>query len=304
MIPGAVPGSSMEDLVTSAVDYGGLDVEGEPVRLRLNASVVRIRHDGPPESAASVTVTYTEGDRLKTVSAGQVVLACWHRVIPYLTDELGEAQVAALNDQRKVPLIYTNVLLRNWEAFETLGVSGFEDPTGFWGAAAIDFPVSMGDYRFAESPADPVLLHLWKIPTTRDPKMSPREQAAAGRLALTEIGFEDMEREVRDMLARALGPAGFDPARDIEAITCNRWSHGYAIEYMRPWDQYWPDGPLPIEAARRPWGRIAIANSDSGAYAYAHSAIDQAGRAVNDLLGGSAITGYATFPGPAIEVAG
>ena len=127
----------------------------------------------------------------------------------------------------------------------------------------IDFPVSMGEYQFAETPADPVLLHLWKIPTTRDPKMSAREQAAAGRLALTTISFEDMEREVRDMLARALGPAGFDPARDIEAITCNRWSHGYAIEYMRPWDAYWPDGPLPIETSRKPWGRIAIANSDA-----------------------------------------
>lgn len=304
LIPGALPGATMEDLVVTPVDYGKLDLEASPVRLRLNASVVRVKHDGPPESAASVTVTYTDGAALKTVSAGQVVLACWHRVIPYLTDELGEAQVEALNDQHKVPLIYTNVLIRNWEAFQQLGISGFEDPTGFWGAAVIDFPVSMGDYSFAETPADPVLLHLWKIPTTKDPKMSAREQAAAGRQALTEIGFEDMEREVRDMLARALGPAGFDPARDIEAITCNRWSHGYAIEYMRPWDQYWPDGPLPIEAARKPWGRIAIANSDSGAYAYAHSAIDQAGRAVDELLGAGAITGYATFPGPDIEVVG
>ena len=304
MIPEALPGSGMEDLVTTPVDYGKLDIEGSPVRLRLDASVVRVKHDGPVESAASVTVTYTDGETLKSVSAGQVVLACWHRVIPYLTDELGEVQVAALNDQHKVPLIYTNVLLRNWEAFETLGVSGFEDPTGFWGAAVIDFPVSMGNYQFAETPDDPVLLHLWKIPTTRDPAMSAREQAAAGRLALTTISFEDMEREARDMLARALGPAGFDPARDIEAFTCNRWSHGYAIEYMRPWDAYWPDGPLPIEAARQPWGRIAIANSDSGAYAYAHSAIDQAGRAVNELLGGNAITGFATFPGPDLEVVG
>src|SRR4051812_40713392 len=49
-----------------------------------------------------------------------------------------------------------------------------------------------------------------------------------------------------------------------------RWSHGYAYEYIRPWDVFWPDGPLPIEAARQPWGRIAIANADSGAYAYAH----------------------------------
>ena len=67
---------------------------------------------------------------------------------------------------------------------------------------------------------------------------------------------------------------------------------------MRPWDGFWPDGRLPIETARKGWGRIAIANADAGAYAYAHSAIDQAGRAVNELLGG--IGGFATFPGPAL----
>jgi spermidine dehydrogenase len=126
--------------------------------------------------------------------------------------------------------------------------------------------------------------------------MSARDQATAGRYTLSTMSFEDMERELRDLMNRALQGGGFDAARDIEAITLNRWSHGYALEYMRPWDRYWPDGPLPIEAARKGWGRIAIANSDSGAYAYVHSAIDQAGRAVNELIGG--VSGFATFPGP------
>ena len=108
-----------------------------------------------------------------------------------------------------------------------------------------------------------------------------------------------MEREIRDLLGRALKGGGFDPARDIEAITINRWSHGYALEYMRPWDAFWPDGPLPIETSRKPWGRIAIANSDAGAYAYVHSAIDQAGRAVKELLGDKAnMPAFADFPGP------
>ena len=300
MIPAALPGSTMEDLVVTPVDYSLLDVAGDPVRLRLNSSVVKVAHDGAPDAAESVIVTYTAGDALKTVKASHVVLACWHRVIPYLTNEISAAQVEALNDQHKVPLIYTNVLLRNWEAMANLKVGGITDPTGFWGGAEIDFPVSMGSYTFAQSPSDPMILHLSKIPLTGDPTMSAREQAAAGRHSLTTITFEDMEREIRDLLQRSLGAGGFDAARDIEAITCNRWSHGYALEYMRPWDQYWPDGPLPIEAARKGWGRIAIANSDSGAYAYAHSAIDQAGRAVNELIGG--IEGYSTFPGPDIEV--
>ena len=55
----------------------------------------KVAHDGKPDSAKSVTVTYVEDGKLKTVQAGHVVLACWHRVIPYLTDELAPEQVEA-----------------------------------------------------------------------------------------------------------------------------------------------------------------------------------------------------------------
>jgi spermidine dehydrogenase len=299
LIPGALPGSGMESLATASALYDKLDVAGDPVRLRLNASVVKVKHDGAPATAKSATVTYVEKDMLKTVKAGHVVLACWHRVIPYLTDELGDAQVEALQDQQKVPLIYSNVLIRNWRAFEKLGIDGFETPSGFWGGAAIDFPVSMGEYKFAQQADDPVLLHIAKVVVAGERGQSARDQALAGRRSLMELTFEEMERQIRDMLGRALADGGFDPARDIEAITCNRWSHGYAYEYMRPWDAFWPDGELPIAKARKPWGRIAIANADSGAYAYAHSAIDQAARSVRDLLGDPGnLPAYADFPGP------
>ena len=306
LIPAAVPGQGMESLVLTPTDYAKLDVAGDPVRLRLNASVVKVAHDGKPDSAKSVTVSYVDaGGKLKTVQAGHVVLACWHRVIPYLTDELAPEQVESLNDQQKVPLIYTNVLIRNWEAFAKLGIKGFDAPSSFWSGAEIDFPVSMGDYKFAQEPGDPVLLHLSKVPLGDERGLSSREQSLAGRRYLTTLDFEEMEREIRDMLGRALSEGGFDPARDIEAITANRWSHGYAYEYMRPWDTFWPDGKLPIEAARKSWGRIAIANSDSGAYAYVHSAIDQAARAVRDLLGHSAnLPAYADFPGPPRDMLG
>jgi spermidine dehydrogenase len=299
LIPSALPGSGMESLATAVAAYDKLDVAGNPVRLRLNASAVKVKHDGAPGDAKSVTVTYVEDGKLKTVRAGHVVLACWHRVIPFLTDEIGADQVAALQDQQKVPLIYANVQIRNWRAFDKLGIDGFETPSSFWGGVSIDFPVSMGDYKFAQTPDDPVLLHLFKVVVGDQRGLPARDQALAGRQSLVELGFEEMERQIRDTLGRALGAGGFDPARDIEAITCNRWSHGYAYEYMRPWDQFWPDGELPIVKARKPWGRIAIANSDSGAYAYAHSAIDQAARAVRELLGDPGnLPAYADFPGP------
>lgn len=295
LIPGAVPGSTMDDLVTATVDYGAMDRPGNPVRLRLGSSVVKVAHDGDPASAKTVTLTYVEEGALKTVTGSQVILACWHRVIPHITAELPAAQVDALNDMVKTPLVYANVQLRNFESFANLGIAGFSVVPGFWSGVWLDDPVSMGDYQCPQSPSEPVVLHVWSIPGTGD-GTSARDQSTAARYALTTMTFEDMERSIRDLLQRALAGGGFEAARDIEAITVNRWSHGYALEYMWPWDQYWPKGALPIETARKGWGRIAIANSDSGAYAYAHSAIDQAGRAVNELIGG--IEGFATFPGP------
>ncbi|MET3899326.1 spermidine dehydrogenase [Devosia sp. UYZn731] len=305
LIPDAVPGTTMEDLVTAQVNYGVLDSPENTTRLRLNASVVRVAHDGPPSDATNVILTYVENGGLKTVTGANVVLACWHRVIPHITSELPPAQVEALNDQVKVPLIYTNVQLKNWQAFAKLGIDSFECPSGFWDGANIDMPVTMGDYAFADKPDDPVLLHISKVVVTPDPSMGARDQATAGRYALMDLTFEQMEFEIRDMLDRALKAGGFDAATDIEAITCNRWSHGYALEYMRPWDQFWPDGPLPIEASRKGWGRIAIANSDAGAYAYAHSAMDQAARAVSELLGDKAkLAEFSKFPGPPLDMIG
>ncbi|HET6377286.1 MAG TPA: FAD/NAD(P)-binding protein [Methylocella sp.] len=298
LIPGAQAGSTMEDLVLNPVNYGRLDDASNAVRVRLRSTCVKLRHTGPLETAESVEAVYFRDGRLETVTAAHMIIACWHRVVPLICDEIGKAQQEALRDQVKVPLVYGNVLIRNWEAFRRIGLSGFTDPGGFWDGAFIDFPVSVGSYRFPSKPSEPILLHLPKTVIAAN-GASPREQSQAGRASLLTIAFEDYEREIRDLLGRALSGGGFDPAEDIEAITVNRWSHGYSCEYMRPWDSFWPDGPLPIYAARKGWGRIAIANADSGAYAYAHSAIDQAARAVAELLG--PVPGepeYTAFPGP------
>jgi spermidine dehydrogenase len=304
LIPAAVAGTTMEDLVLGETDYGRLDDVASRVRIRLEAPCVKLRHLGAPAIAETVEATYLQGGRLKTVAADRAVIACWHREIPFLCDECGEAQKQALADQQKVPLVYANVLIRSWSAFSKLGISGFVDLTGFWDGAFIDDPVSVGPYRFPEDPAEPMLLHLPKV-AVGGGGAPPREQSLMGRRALAALDFADYEREIRDLLARALGPGGFDPARDVEAIAVNRWSHGYSCEYMRPWDAYWPNEPMPIERSRRGWGRIAIANADAGAYAYAHSAIDQAARAVAELLGPDAdAPAFAGFPGPPLDKLG
>jgi spermidine dehydrogenase len=299
LIPAALPDAQgMEGLVDARLQADRLDVADEPVRLRQRSTVVGLRHLGPPDRAELVELRYVDAQgRLRAVRAKQVLLACWHRVIARLTDELPARQVAALNDQVKVPLLYATVLLNNWRAWQRAGVSSLNVVDGFWGEVGLDFPVSMGGQRFAQHPDEPILLHLAKVVVPGDGRPA-RAQAAAGRAQLLQWDFVFLEGQVRALLQGALGGHGFDAERDIEALTVNRWAHGYAYEYMRPWDSYWPRGTLPCDTARRGWGRVAIANSDAGAYAYAHSAIDQATRAVQELLPHARLPAWARFPGP------
>jgi spermidine dehydrogenase len=106
---------------------------------------------------------------------------------------------------------------------------------------------------------------------------------ALGRAELLTTSFATFEEKIREQLGRMLGPGGFDPARDVAAITVNRWPHGYAYEYNPLFDPDWQKGEAPHEISRARFGPIAIANSDAAAYTGA--AIDQAQRAVEELLG-------------------
>ncbi|MBV9761120.1 MAG: NAD(P)/FAD-dependent oxidoreductase [Acidobacteriaceae bacterium] len=283
LIPDAVPGSNARDVVTARTNFAALDKLHRPTRIRLNSTVVRVRHAGHPASAKSVEITYSRLGKLQTVRASKCILACWHLMIPYICAELPAEQKTALASAAKAPLVYTNVLIRNWNAFQRLGVSSIYAPGSFHSEVNLDLPVSIGNYKCPRRPSDSILVHMQRVPTL--PGLPSRAQHRAGRLDLFNTSFETFERNIRDQLARMLSGGGFDPGRDIAAITVNRWPHGYAYQYNSLWDKFWLEGgPLPCVAARQPFGRIAIANSDAGAYAYTDGAIDQAHRAVQDLL--------------------
>lgn len=281
LLPDALPGTTMEDAVTTRLDYAKLDDPGEATRLRLNSTVVRVRHLGDPSSAREVEVTYVRGGKAWTVRAGACVLAGWHTMIPYLCPELPEPQRQALAYAVKVPLVYTNVALRDWNPFQRLGVSDITAPGSYFFRMSLDFPVDLGDYRSSGTPAEPAVVKLFRTPC--QPGLPARDQHRAGRTELLNTTFETFERNLRDQMGRMLGAGGFDAARDIAAITVNRWSHGYTYEYNSLWDGPWAEDQQPCVIARRPFGRITIANADAGAFAYTNSAIDQAWRAVREL---------------------
>ena len=284
LIPAAVPGSTADDIVTARVNYAKLDERASRRRIRLGATVVRVTHNGPVESSKDVRVHYVRDGKLYHARGRNTVLACWHHVIPYLCPDLPAPQLAALQYAKKVPLVYTNVFVRQWTALQTLQVGNVSSP-GMWHAStSLDFPVSIGDYAHSKSPAEPVVLHMTKAACK--PGLSGPEQHKVGRAELLATPFETIERSIRDQLGRMFGGGGFDPAADILGITVNRWPHGYAYQYSSLADPFWIDGgEEPCVAARRPYGRIAIANADAAAYSYTDAAIDQARRAVDEVTG-------------------
>jgi len=286
LLPNVIPGNSASDIVMAGADYGKLDSASFPVRIRLNSTVVRVRHAGDPASAKEVEIAYANGGKVYKVKAAHCILACWHVVIPYICDELPDPQKDALASAAKVPLLYTNVAIRNWTSFQKLGVSSVYAPGSYHSNFTLDIPVSIGGYECARKPDEPIVIHMMKSPCR--PGLPARDQHRMGRQELFMTQFETIELKIRDQLARTLGAGGFDPARDIAAITVNRWPHGYAYEYNSLWDKFWLEGgELPCEVARKPFGRLAIANADAGAYAYTDCAIDQAYRAVGEITKGS-----------------
>ncbi len=282
LISGSILGNNAEDIVTAKVDYSRLDRGDSPIRMRLSSTAVGVRHVGDPASAKEVEVTYGRDKRAYTVRGKGVVMACWHMAIPYLCNELPGKQKEALHYGVKVPLVYTVVAIKDWTSFHKLGIRGASCPGMYHSSLNLDQPVNIGDYQCSHSPEEPILVRMLRTPCL--PGLPARDQQRAGHYELLATPFEDFERNIRDQLERVLGAAGFDPARDINAITVNRWPHGYAYEYNPLWDPDWPPGQRPCEIARQRHGRITIANSDAAAAAYTDQAIDQGYRAVQELL--------------------
>jgi len=283
LIPGSLPGHTMNDSVTTRVKYSTLDRAANDVRIRLNSTVVNARHVGERGRANEVEVTYVQDGQAHRVRGGTCVMACYNSVIPYLCPDLPEDQKEHLHMAVRRPFVATNVVVRDWRAFERLGVAQIHYPGAYFESVGLDsYSNSFGEYQTSQSPDEPVVVTLWASPIA--PGLPVKDQWRAAREEMLTTSFETFERIIRDQLARALGEGGFDPARDIEAIFVNRWPHGYAGAGNDLYDPDWGYDDAPWVLGRKRFGRIAIANSDAAAICLTQAAFDQAHRAVQELI--------------------
>jgi spermidine dehydrogenase len=286
MLPAAVPGDTMESLATTRARYSDLDMESSPVRIRLNSTAVDVRHTADEKR---VDVSYVKSGDTFRVRGKHVVMACNNDMIPYICHETPEKQVEAIRYAAKVPLVVGNVAIKNWRAFEELGFQSFYSPGDVhFKMMGLDFPVSMGDYKFSADPSEPIVVQGWYVPNVPGKGLTARQQYVEGRRNLYASSFDDFEASIYRQFDGMLGGGGFDAERDIAAITVNRWPHGYAYEYCEIGTPAgWGREKGPHIAGRAQIGRISIANADAAGYAYVNGAIDAADWAVNEQIGGA-----------------
>ena len=286
MIPNAISGSTMEDIVTAKADYSQLDLPDQNTKIRLESTVISAKNVN-----GGVEVIYVNQGKLYKVSGKKCILACYNGIIPELCPELPNKQKEALKYNVKVPLVWIQVAMKNWHMFANKGISRAISPNSFFNNMYIDFPVSIGDYQYPQTFDEPVVFLMNHVPTRPYEGLTNREQHRKGRYDILKLSFQDYEDKIIDHLSAMFG-SDFKE-EDLAGITVNRWAHGYSYEYNSLFDNAFFDGRMPDSMdneryphviGRKSFGNISIANSDSGGSAYVDAAIVQADRAVNELL--------------------
>lgn len=272
LLPGVARFQTPEESMTVRLDYQQLDVPNQPVRLRLNSTAILAEN-----TTDGTRVRYVQQGALREACARHTVMAGWHIMAAHIVPELPERQKAAMRANLKLPLIYAQVALRQWQAVQRSGVGYVYCPGSYFQFVQTDFPVSLGGFQPKRTPADPMTLLLIRLPCPFFVNGTMEELTRQGRSEIMVTTFEQYEQQIRLQLTLMFGAHGFDPDRDIEAITVNRWPHGYV------WDGAEFEGKPAHLLARQPHGRIVFANADSAGSAYMDDAIVMAWRAVNSL---------------------
>ncbi|MDP6386560.1 MAG: NAD(P)/FAD-dependent oxidoreductase [Planctomycetota bacterium] len=273
LVPDVAKGGTAEELVLARFNYAELDKNSNAARIRLNSTVVNVRHRGDPESSSEVLVSYVNDNKSYQVHAKGVVMACYNVMIPHVVSNLPAKQAAALKVQVKSPLQYTTVGLKNWRAMKESGIGLAMSPGNMHQAVLMDFPVTMGGYEYTQTPDDPCVIQMISCPYGSTVGAPSLEQFREARYRMLSLQFKDYEQEVRGHLSGMLPNDLFDFDKDVASISVNRWAHGYTT-----------GGPgNSTRIGRQPFGRITIANADSAPGADAKTAIMMGHRAVSEL---------------------
>jgi spermidine dehydrogenase len=282
LIPDVASCTTPEESVTAVFDYSKLDRPGQDVRIRLGSTAVHVENTGSGTMVRYIqNGGYLDRGKLYEVRARDTIMACWHIMAGRMIPELPAKQAAALRADVKLPLVWAQVVLRNWHPLQRAGVAISYCPGAFFQSVQCDFPVNLAGcaYQPVRTPANPMALLMVRMPCAPFMAGETTSIIKTGTAEILATSFEIYEQKIREQLAGMYGPDGFNVETDIGAIVVNRWSHGY-LSY----DAWYGKEPA-YKSAVAKCGRITFACSDSEGNSYIDNAIDAADRAVGQIEG-------------------
>lgn len=284
LIPDAFAGPHTVDAVwRNRVRFASLDRAGQPTRIRLKATVVRVEHEGDARNAPHVVITYVKGGRLFRVRARGVVMAGGSWTTKHIVHDLPPTHREAYAQFYRSPCLMANIAVRDWRFLYKMGMSGCRWFEGLGNYLSVRRMAIIGGRSRDVGPDSPTVLTIKVL--FAHPGRPIAEQGSRGRAELLGTSFAQYERAFREQLGDMFAPGGFDPRRDIAGIILNRWGHAYVNP--QPGFFFGVDGkPAPRDVLRNaPHGRISFANTDLAGAMDHRNSIREADRAVNQLVG-------------------
>jgi spermidine dehydrogenase len=283
IIPDAIPGpTKMVSICRGRVNFQALDRKGQPARIRTGATVISVEHEGEPEHAAFVKISYTKGGKLYGLRAKSVIMAGGSWTTKHVVREMPAVCREAYAQFHRAPCLMANVAVRNWRFLYDLGLTECQWFEGIGNYLTMRKVATIGTDPATLSPDTPTVINL-KILFSR-PGLSLQEQTVRGRTELLSTPFRTYERQIREQLTAMFARSGFHASRDIAGIILNRWGHAYLSP--QPGFFFGKDGKGgPGDTIRNhPYGRIAFANSDLSGIMDHRMSILEARRAVQQIM--------------------
>jgi len=283
LIPNAITGSSsMKEICRGRVRFDLLDEPQNPNRIRLNATVMSVKHVGEVERSEEVEVIYEVQRKLYRAKARSVVLAGGSWTTKHIVRDLPVACSHAYSQFHRSPCLMANVAVRNWRFLHRLGLTECQWFEGIGNSMTVRKVATFGTDPSVITPDQPTVLTL-KILFSK-PGLSIEEQTTRGRMEMLNTPFSDYERMIRNQFSAMFGKAGFEADRDIAGIILNRWGHAYLSP--QPGFFFGTGGnPGPGDVLRQsPYGRVSFANSDLSGIMDHRMSIREAKRAVDQII--------------------
>ena len=285
LIPNSINGgNNFEDIMNGSINFGNLDRQGNPVRLRVSSNVINVAHSSNSRTSDSVYVTYYKDKKLNKIKSKAVVMASGGWINKHIVEDLPVEHKKAYDQFNHAPMLVANVALTNWRFLEKLGITAYQWKGGFGFHTNIRKPMHVGKYQPDLDPNKPITLTFYVSFEKTNQGLSAQQQSRIGQYEMLGKTYMQYEREIRQQMVKLFGKSGFDPKNDIAGIILNRWGHAYVTP--TPGFFYSPDGGPGYSQIikNQPFGRISFGHSELRGYQHWGPAAEEGSRAVDQLV--------------------